>query len=61
MNALWQAWADALAGPSGNSATTTVSLPRAGIPGNSHMVMMDDNSDAVLERVVEWLEGVRPR
>jgi hypothetical protein len=25
------------------------------------MVMMDDNSDVVLERVVEWLDGVRPR
>jgi pimeloyl-ACP methyl ester carboxylesterase len=61
MIALWQAWVDALAGPSGNSATTRLSLPREGIPCNSQMVMMDDNSDAVLECVVEWLERVRPR
>ena len=61
MNARWRAWADALAGPDGDDAVTTISLPREGIRGNSHMVMMDDNSDVVLERVVEWLDGVRPR
>ena len=61
MNARWRAWADALAGPDGDDAVTTMSLPREGIRGNSHMVMMDDNSDVVLERVVEWLDGVRPR
>ena len=61
MNGRWRAWADALAGPHGKGAITTMSLPREGIRGNSHMVMMDDNSDVVLERVVEWLDGVRPR
>jgi hypothetical protein len=30
-------------------------LPQEGIRGNSHMLMMDDNSDAVAERVCAWL------
>ena len=34
-----------------------VSLPERGIPGNSHMMMMDRNSDAVAQAVQEWLAG----
>jgi hypothetical protein len=30
-------------------------LPRMGIQGNSHMLMMDDNSDEIAQRVGEWL------
>lgn len=30
-------------------------LPTQGIHGNSHMMMMDDNSDAVLDRITAWL------
>jgi pimeloyl-ACP methyl ester carboxylesterase len=30
-------------------------LPKAGIKGNSHMVMMDKNSDVVAKRVQDWL------
>lgn len=32
-----------------------LSLPEQGIRGNSHMLMMDDNSDAIAGRVVDWL------
>jgi pimeloyl-ACP methyl ester carboxylesterase len=32
-----------------------IDLPRAGIAGNSHMLMMDKNSDAIAERVQAWL------
>ncbi len=32
-----------------------VDLPERGVRGNSHMVMMDRNSDQVAEVVQEWL------
>ena len=32
-----------------------VDLPEIGIRGNSHMIMMDRNSDAVAEVVQRWL------
>lgn len=31
-------------------------LPEAGLRGNSHMLMMDRNSDEVAERIQQWLE-----
>mgnify|MGYP001271624616 CR=1 FL=1 len=31
-------------------------LPRMGITGNSHMIMMDRNSDQVARLVQEWME-----
>jgi hypothetical protein len=34
-------------------------LPANGIPGNSHMLMMDRNSDQVLTAVVGWLDKRR--
>lgn len=37
------------------TATRWMELPQEGIRGNSHMLMMDDNSDAVAERVCAWL------
>ncbi|MGF7161856.1 pimeloyl-ACP methyl ester carboxylesterase [Rhodoligotrophos appendicifer] len=32
-------------------------LPQRGIKGNSHMLMMDNNSDQVAGLVLEWLDG----
>ncbi len=36
-------------------------LPKLGMRGNSHMLMMDRNSDAIAQRVVDWLaaQGMR--
>ena len=33
-----------------------VDLPKVGIKGNSHMIMMDRNSDAVAEYIQAWLQ-----
>jgi hypothetical protein len=33
-----------------------VDLPKVGIRGNSHMIMMDRNSGAVAEYIQAWLE-----
>lgn len=33
-----------------------VDLPKVGIRGNSHMVMMDKNSDEVAALIQGWLE-----
>ena len=30
-------------------------LPAAGIPGNSHLLMLDDNSDDIADRVQAWM------
>ena len=35
----------------------TLDLPAAGIAGNSHMLMMDTNSDEVAQRVQRWMEA----
>jgi len=35
----------------------TIDLPDIGIKGNTHMVMMDRNSDAVAEVIQKWLMG----
>ncbi len=32
-------------------------LPAHGVHGNSHMLMMDDNNDAIAARVQDWLAG----
>jgi len=37
-----------------------VDLPARGIYGNSHMPMMDDNSAALADLVLDWLARVRP-
>jgi hypothetical protein len=34
-----------------------VDLPDAGIKGNSHMMMMDKNSDQVADLIQKWLVG----
>lgn len=34
-----------------------IDLPQVGIAGNSHMPMMDDNSDHIARMVQEWLYG----
>lgn len=61
MSARWAAWEDALAPPHGASKATTLALPAQGIAGNTHMVMMDDNSDDVLARIDAWLmSATRP-
>lgn len=35
--------------------STFLELPKAGVAGNSHLAMLDRNSEAVAERVLEWL------
>ena len=39
-----------------NAEVTVLDLPANGIAGNSHLPMMDRNSDAVFERVLAWLQ-----
>ncbi len=34
-------------------------LPAAGITGNSHMMMMDDNNEDVLHLIIAWLDTVQ--
>jgi hypothetical protein len=34
-------------------------LPDRGIAGNSHMLMMDNNSDQILDIAVNWLDSQR--
>ncbi len=46
-------WRDALA--AAGCDVTWLELPAMGIPGNSHALMADDNSDAVANIVLEWL------
>ncbi len=41
------------------AAITTLDLPREGVHGNSHFLMMDDNSDEVFARVHAWLQQAR--
>ncbi|MGH1574934.1 alpha/beta fold hydrolase [Methylobacterium sp. P31] len=47
------AWRDAVNGAGGH--VEWLELPKAGLHGNTHMLMMDQNSDAVAERVADWL------
>jgi len=39
----------------GGGSIDLVDLPDAGIKGNSHMVMMDKNSDQVADLIQKWL------
>ncbi len=48
-----KAWSDALAAAGGES--DWVELPKLGITGNTHVMMMDANSDAVAGVVQGWL------
>ena len=34
-----------------------IDLPKVGITGNSHMIMMDKNSDQVADLIQKWLVG----
>jgi pimeloyl-ACP methyl ester carboxylesterase len=47
-------WRDAVNGAGGR--VEWLELPKAGLHGNTHMLMMDRNSDAVAELVATWLE-----
>ena len=42
---------------SAGGSIDVVDLPDAGIKGNSHMVMMDKNSDVVGDLIQRWLVG----
>jgi pimeloyl-ACP methyl ester carboxylesterase len=42
---------------SAGGSIDVVDLPDVGVKGNSHMVMMDKNSDAVAELIQKWLVG----
>jgi pimeloyl-ACP methyl ester carboxylesterase len=42
---------------SAGGSIDVIDLPDVGIKGNSHMVMMDKNSDAVAELIQKWLAG----
>lgn len=48
-----QAYLDAIAD---TTAITLLDLPAHGMPGNSHLPMMDRNSDAVFGEVLAWLQ-----
>jgi hypothetical protein len=48
-------WQERVRGAGGGA--DTLDLPAAGVPGNSHMLMMDTNSDEVAERVQRWMEA----
>jgi pimeloyl-ACP methyl ester carboxylesterase len=61
-NAFWQrimgtvgAWQERIRAAGGTA--DTLDLPREGIRGNSHMLMMDANSDAVAARIQQWIEA----
>ncbi|MBS0562803.1 MAG: hypothetical protein JSR21_22355, partial [Proteobacteria bacterium] len=41
----------------GGARVTDWRLPALGIYGNSHMPMMDDNSDDIAARVIGWIES----
>jgi hypothetical protein len=49
------AFADAMKAAGGSA--DVVDLPRAGIHGNSHMMMMDKNNTEVAALIQTWLEG----
>ena len=47
-------WGQAIAAAGGK--VDTFELPRMGIKGNTHMMMMDRNSDDVAKLVNDWIE-----
>jgi hypothetical protein len=49
------AYADAF--KKGGGKIDVIDLPDAGLKGNSHMVMMDRNSDQVAGLIQKWLVG----
>ena len=46
-------WAQAVASAGGKA--DTFDLPKMGINGNTHMLMMDKNSDEIAKLVNEWI------
>ena len=46
-------WAQAIAAAGGK--VDTFELPKMGIKGNTHMLMMDRNSDDVAKLVNDWI------
>lgn len=59
-NAFWEGarrnvtrWQDQLR--AAGAAVETLDLPAAGIAGNSHMMMMDTNSDEIAGRIQAWI------
>lgn len=57
MQAKYAQSASAWTGAGGHAEV--LSLPARGISGNTHMLMMDRNSDRVLEAIIDWLDGQR--
>ncbi|WP_226365075.1 alpha/beta fold hydrolase [Pseudonocardia sp. ICBG162] len=55
LRAQWSAYVGGAAGPVGH-----LDLPAAGRAGNSHMPMMDTNSDVVATMIAEWLGASVP-
>jgi pimeloyl-ACP methyl ester carboxylesterase len=49
-------WRDALR--EAGARVETLDLPAAGVRGNSHMLMMDRNSDEIARRVEAWIAGL---
>lgn len=47
------AWRDAVNGAGGK--VEWLEMPKAGLRGNTHMLMMDRNSDAIAQLVADWL------
>ena len=52
-----QAMCDALAEAGGN--VEWIDLPARGIHGNSHLIMMDNNSDAIAQLVIDWCDPTK--
>ena len=50
-------WQDQIRAAGGSA--DTLDLPANGIRGNSHMPMMDTNSDEVAARIQQWMESKR--
>jgi pimeloyl-ACP methyl ester carboxylesterase len=53
LSGTWRGYLDAVAAAGGRG--DYLDLPAAGLPGNSHMLMMDASSDAVADAVGDWL------
>ncbi|GAB2962113.1 hypothetical protein LWP59_26350 [Amycolatopsis acidiphila] len=56
-SALWRELEQALTDAGGTAAI--LDLPALGIAGNSHNPMMDENSDEIAARILDWLDEVR--